>query len=133
MSPEHKDYIRYRLDRAREAMQAANGLIAEDHLNDGVNRLYYACFYAVSALLFISKDYAKSHKGVLNLFDLKWVKTGLIPGELGKFYHRIFNLRIRGDYVDFVTFEREEVDKWYREAEELVNTIADIIDAEMQK
>jgi len=46
-----EEIIRYRLERAREALKEAR-LLADGGLwNASVNRLYYACFYAVSALL----------------------------------------------------------------------------------
>lgn len=41
------------MERAREALSEANLLLQAGHLNTYVNRLYYACFYAVSALLVI--------------------------------------------------------------------------------
>ena len=52
MTPEIRILVQYRLDRAREALAEAALLLDSGHANTGVNRLYYACFYAVSALLF---------------------------------------------------------------------------------
>jgi len=43
--------IQYRLDRAREAFEEALLMQREEHWNACINRLYYACFYAVTALL----------------------------------------------------------------------------------
>ena len=43
--------IRYRMDRAKEALSAARLMYEKGHYNDAVNRLYYSCFYAVIALL----------------------------------------------------------------------------------
>jgi hypothetical protein len=43
--------VGYRLQRARETVEEARVLLETDHANACVNRLYYACFYAVSALL----------------------------------------------------------------------------------
>ena len=45
------DIIRYRLERAEETYQEALLMQREKHWNTCANRLYYACFYAVSALL----------------------------------------------------------------------------------
>jgi uncharacterized protein len=49
MTPETRILVQYRLDRAREALAEAVLLLDSGHANTGVNRLYYACFYAVSA------------------------------------------------------------------------------------
>ena len=40
--------IRYRLDRAYESIEEAKLLLQNGHYHTAVNRLYYACFYAVS-------------------------------------------------------------------------------------
>jgi uncharacterized protein (UPF0332 family) len=46
-----RDLIQYRLKRAREALEEALLMKQEAHWNTCANRLYYACFYAVTALL----------------------------------------------------------------------------------
>jgi hypothetical protein len=46
-----EEIIRYRLKRAEETYQEALLMRREKHWNTCANRLYYACFYAVSALL----------------------------------------------------------------------------------
>ena len=45
------DLVRYRLQRARQTLEDARILANASRWNPCVNRLYYACFYAVSALL----------------------------------------------------------------------------------
>ena len=51
MTPETAELVRNRLARASESVTEAQLLLANDHVRTAVNRLYYACFYAVSALL----------------------------------------------------------------------------------
>ncbi len=43
--------IHYRIERSDEAIEEAAILAERCHYNAAVNRLYYACFYAVQALL----------------------------------------------------------------------------------
>ena len=43
--------ISYRLKRAKEVFEEAEQIAKMGHWNSSVNRLYYSCFYAVSALL----------------------------------------------------------------------------------
>lgn len=45
------EYIRYRFQRAEESFEEALILAKEHRWNAVINRLYYACFYAVIALL----------------------------------------------------------------------------------
>lgn len=44
--------ITYRIDRAKETLTEAEYNAKGGYYNSAVNRLYYACYYAVSALLF---------------------------------------------------------------------------------
>lgn len=46
-----KDLVLYRMTRADEALEDARILAGAERWNACVNRLYYDCFYAVSAVL----------------------------------------------------------------------------------
>lgn len=50
-SDAQKTLIGLWLEKAEEAMASAKLELNADHVNFAVNRLYYACFYAVTALL----------------------------------------------------------------------------------
>jgi uncharacterized protein (UPF0332 family) len=45
------DLINYRLKRAKDTLHEVDDLIRLSYYQTSVNRLYYACFYAISALL----------------------------------------------------------------------------------
>lgn len=51
MNEKFDELIQYRVARAKEALEEADILANSGHWNACVNRLYYACFYVVSALL----------------------------------------------------------------------------------
>ena len=68
MKPEEKAYVGYRLDRARETLAEAKALLDLGLLRGAVNRLYYACFYCVSGLLFTEGMSSAKHSGVQALF-----------------------------------------------------------------
>ncbi len=48
---QRKDIIKYRIRKARETFNEVDVLIENEFWNTAVNRIYYACFYAVTALL----------------------------------------------------------------------------------
>jgi len=81
--PEEQELVRYRLGRAQETLDEAALLQEEGHLNAYVHRLYYACFYAVSARLLVEGKSSSKHGGVRALFNKEWVKTGRITSEYG--------------------------------------------------
>lgn len=124
MKAEDAGYARYRLARAGESLDEAQVLLDNNHLNGAVNRLYYACFYAVSALLLTEGRSSSKHSGVRSLFDQHWVNAGRIPAELGRLYRQLFQRRQRSDYGDLVTFERAEVEKLREEAGEFVKVVS---------
>ena len=45
------------------------------------NRLYYAVFHAVSALLIKDGHKVNTHKGTLVMFGQNYVKTGIFPTD----------------------------------------------------
>lgn len=66
------------------------------------NRLYYAVFHAVSALLIHDGHQVKSHKGVVQVFGLNYIVTRVFSLEEGKLYSRLQTLREEGDYNCYI-------------------------------
>jgi uncharacterized protein (UPF0332 family) len=121
------DLAQYRMVRAYETLHDAHILANEQRWNACVNRLYYACFYAVSALL-VQDDLSSSrHSGVRSLFNRQYVKTGKVPKEMARVYNDLFERRQESDYIDFVSFQESQVLPWIPKAEELVNYIASLV------
>ena len=131
MKEETRSLVMYRLERARESLEEANILLERGHGNAFVNRLYYACFYAVSALLLTRGLSSAKHGGVRSLFHQNFVKPRLIGTELGQIYDRLFDNRQKGDYADLVRFDPDEVSDWYDEAREFVEIAGDIVKKEL--
>ena len=73
MNKELNDLVQYRIARAKEALEEAGILASSGHWNTCVNRLYYACFYAVVALFLIDGLNSKTHKGTKNLFYQNYI------------------------------------------------------------
>jgi uncharacterized protein (UPF0332 family) len=65
-----KDYIDYRIKSAKDTLNAAKSLARDGHWNSVINRLYYVCFYAISALLYKYDLNARSHSGLKHQFTL---------------------------------------------------------------
>ena len=122
-----EDLIKYRLDRAENALEEAHLLFESDHINTYVNRLYYATFYAVSALLLCQDISTSKHSHLRSVFHKKFVKPGIIPVEHGKHFDILFNSRQEGDYGDYVIFKANDVAHWQTKTADLVNFIKRII------
>ncbi|MCC6459636.1 MAG: HEPN domain-containing protein [Saprospiraceae bacterium] len=110
MKPYDQDlYPQYRMQKAEEAFDAAELLAQNQKWNAAINRLYYATYYAVSALLAKTGIQTKTHTGIKTQFLLHFIKTGLIPVNLGKLYADLFDWRQKGDYGDFFDFAEGDV------------------------
>lgn len=127
MTERVEDLIRYRLSRAEETLEEARLLAENKHGNATVNRLYYACFYAVLALLIRDGRYSSKHSGVRALFNVHFIKTGAISKEMARIYNDLFERRQEGDYDDFIVFDAADVQIWISEAESFVRCISEWI------
>ena len=90
-------------------IRRGEGRCGAEVLETIANRLYYAAYNAVSALLISNGDTAQTHSGVRHIFGLKFIKTGILPPETGRLYHRLFSLRQTGDYDDTYDVAAEDV------------------------
>jgi uncharacterized protein len=92
-----------------------------------VNRIYYACFYAVSAVLLKKGFQFKKHSGVRASFHKHLVKSGLVNHENGALYDELFEARQRGDYIVLVAFDKNEVEDWLKRAEDYIEALSLLI------
>jgi len=128
MSPkENEELVKYRFDKAKETLAEAEVQIKNKLWNVGVNRLYYACFYSVNALLASREIYTKTHSGAKQMFGLHFIKTGIIKEELSDFYTEVFSMRQSSDYEDYCDYEEEDVVPLFGPAREFIKTIEQIL------
>jgi uncharacterized protein (UPF0332 family) len=124
---EKETIIKYRIDRALETLEEAKILSIGNHWNTVANRLYFACFYIVIALLFKNSFRTKSHSGARTTFSNEFIKTGLVIKDLGVLYGNLFNKRQEGDYEDVKIFTKEEIEPLISEVEKFIIVIRELI------
>ena len=119
--------VQYRIERAEETVKEAELLANESHFNAAMNRLYYACFYAATALLVANGISTSSHSGVKTMLGLNFVSKGLLSNEHGKTFSRLFEIRHSGDYDDFVYCDKDMVDEYTPKAAQFIETIKTLL------
>ena len=124
---ERKSVVAYRLKKAKETFAEISILIENKLWQNAANRLYYACFYAASALLIKDAHQAHTHIGVKNLLSLYYVKENKIDKCLIKAYGELFNMRLRSDYEDWVIIEESDIISHLKPAEEFIAEIENLI------
>lgn len=129
---ERKAIVAYRMENARRTLNEIADHSEKGYWNTAVNRMYYACFYAASALLVANKIVVKSHEGVRQMLGKHFVLTGELSMETGKFYTLIFNKRSSGDYEDFINHDRKTVEELYPRALEFIDSIEMLLKRDKQ-
>ena len=122
-----EDLVRYRLERAKETFEDAQILSERHKWNSTINRLYYAAYYAVMALLLNNDLKPSTHNGAKSNFTEYFIKTNIIPKNFGKIYSQLFTWRQKGDYDDLFDFEEELVMPYFEPVLELIGIIEDKI------
>jgi uncharacterized protein (UPF0332 family) len=123
--------IRYRKDKARETLDDARVLLRDGTPSSALNRIYYAMFYEVLALLHTKDLSSSKHTGVRALFNEHFVKAGIVPVELGRLFSRMYDFRQKSDYGDFVKIQPEKVSEWFEQAVAFINEIDQIIEGSL--
>ena len=123
--------IRYRKEKARETLDDARMLLRDGTPSSALNRIYYAMFYEVLALLHTKDLSSSKHTGVRALFNEHFVKAGIVPVELGRLFSRMYDFRQKSDYGDFVKIQPEKVSEWFEQAMAFINEIDQIIEASL--
>ena len=90
---EQQELIQTRIDKALVTIAEAQFQFEHQYWNTAVNKLYYSCFYAVSALLASIDVYPKRHQGIQQMFSQHFIKTAIFTKEANKFYSKLFEMR----------------------------------------
>ncbi|MGV8139804.1 MAG: HEPN domain-containing protein [Mangrovibacterium sp.] len=117
-------------DNARQSLREARLMIDNCFWNAAINRMYYACYYAVSGLMVKNGIETKTHAGTRQMLGLHFIRTGKISVEAGNIFSNLFSKRQSGDYDAFIYFDRNTAETLYPQAEIFVNLIEKLIDKE---
>ena len=128
MRDEDKKIILHKMNRAYETLEEAEMMAGVGHWNSCINRLYYSCFYSVSALLITDNLSSSKHTGVRSFFNNHFVKKGLVSKDMGKLYNKLFDCRQESDYDDFVLMKEEYVLPLIADVKIFIETIQFLID-----
>jgi len=108
------------MQKAERKLEAADELYRSEYYEDAVSRAYYAVFHVVQALLLTEGQKADTHKGVVTLFSLLFVKTGKFSRDMGKYVVNLKDDRESGDYEVFSYIDRETAETAREEARKFI-------------
>ena len=106
---ERRIMVDLEIERAERITQQFQVLQEQQYWDTLVNRMYYAVFHAVSALLIHNAMPVHTHKGALHVFNREFVRTGMFSMEEGRLFSQLEGLRERGDYNCFLDASEDEI------------------------
>lgn|SRR3989338_6634644 len=117
-----KDLTKQFLEKAQEAIVAAQQLLAEDHIEFAAGRAYYAMFYVAEALLNEQGLRFRKHGGVHGAFGEHFAKTGMLDAKYHQWLLAAFEERITADYDVGESIEASKADTMIQQAREFLHT-----------
>ena len=126
-SQERNDIVSYRLERARQTLKEAEDIGRLGYWNLAANRLYYAAYYASAALLIHSGIEASSHKGIVRMIGMTFVRQGILNPQDSQLIGRLFSMRQTGDYEDLFDWKESDVSPMYMPVKDYIDRIEVII------
>ncbi len=124
---ERNSLIQFRINQANEAIEEVSKLIEANMLNIAVNRIYYGMFYSLNALALKYEFSSSKHLQLIGWFNKTFVKPGLIDIKYGQILRDAFKNRTEGDYVPFITYEKEDVRIMHENMRSFISEIEHIL------
>ena len=87
------------------------------------NRIYYALFHAMSALLINDGHNVKGHRGVMVLFGQHYIRTGIFKKEDGALLSNLIIMRDNADYNCFYEADEEKIGPYIEPTRQLIQDI----------
>jgi uncharacterized protein (UPF0332 family) len=111
------------LEKADKFLAQANAVAALGIWDVVANRIFYAAFHAVSALLIHDHIEVRSHKGAGLMFGQKYVIPGIFSAEDGRLYAKLQDLREKSDYNLVYQSNEEEMAPLIEKTRDLIERV----------
>ena len=122
------DPVDFLIQRGNDSLKSAEALVKLGLILDGLSRAYYAALHHSRALLLSINIIPKSHKGALTQFSLHFIKTGIIPKEIGVIFSILQKIREDSDYEIGTFFEQAEAERLLDDTRLFCRTVIDALD-----
>lgn len=121
------DLSRYRMEKAKEDLRAAEELYKIELYKQSMNRSYYGISHSVRALLALDEVDFKKHAGVIGYFQQHYVKSGIFTKEYSTMLTNASMKRNQSDYNDFFTATQAETQEQIENAKCFIGAVEDYL------
>lgn len=126
-TPQVEVVIEQLLHKSAQALESAQSELQAERLDFAVNRAYYACFYAASAVMLQKGKQFVKHAGLRGAIHKDLIKAGKLAPQWGKVFDRAFENRQAADYLILFTFEAEQVKQLIQDAVAFVQVMQQLL------
>lgn len=123
MDEQTVELAKYRIEKAKEELRAAKYLLEKNIVKSSLSSSYYSIFHSARTLLVFEKLDSKKHSGVIALFNVKYIKTGLLDMKAKDILTKAFYVRVDSDYKDFYLASQKEAEEQIKNTEYFLNLI----------
>lgn len=118
-----KQLAEYRMERAREMLNAAEDNLKIGQYKTSLNRSYYAIFHAMRAANILKGFDSSKHSGVIAFFNKEYLKENLLDRKLSIIIKSSSFLREKSDYDDFYIASKNEAEKQLADAQQFLYAV----------
>ena len=129
---ERQIIVNLELEKAQTTFEAMELCAREKAFESAANRIYYAAFHAVSALLIHNGFNVKSHRGVMALFGEHFIRTGFFSKADGALFSDLVIMRDNADYNCFYEITEEKLTPYIEPTRQLIAKIKRYVGTEQQ-
>ena len=124
---ERQIIVELEIDKSKKTFAEIEILRNAGLWNNIANRLYYAAFHAVTALLVNDGHTVGTHQGAVVQLHKYFIKTGILNVEDGAFYSQLQTLREKADYNCTYNATEKDINVRIGETEQFINKIFRLI------
>jgi uncharacterized protein (UPF0332 family) len=124
VSPRSEEFM----EQARDRLAAAREALDAGHRGVAVSIAYYSMLYAARATLSEDDENARTHRGMWNLFRIKYVTTDAFDAALFTLAQHAQVAREGGDY-QAVTPSEEETERYVAGAADFLAAVERMLDS----
>ncbi|TAL69225.1 MAG: HEPN domain-containing protein [Bacteroidetes bacterium] len=124
--------VNYKREKAKKILDEIDSHIKNNFLATAMNRIYYAGFNIITALMLIEDFSSSKHSQLIGKFNKDYIHSGIIDKEIADILNLSFRKRTAVDYHDFTIVVKDEVQLYYKKMKKFVKVIDEIIEIKLK-
>ncbi|OGU12223.1 MAG: hypothetical protein A2X61_10710 [Ignavibacteria bacterium GWB2_35_12] len=124
--------INYKREKAKQILDEVSSHIKNNYLATAMNRIYYAGFNMVTALMLIDGFSSSKHSQLIGKFNKDYINSGIIDKDIADILNLAYRKRTAVDYHDFTIVVEEEVQLYYEKMKKFIKLIDEIIENKLK-